>query len=52
MAPRLLSVEQKQIRLTISRDCLDLLEADLRDFLIHFVTVGEIWVHYLMPEFK
>ncbi|CAK1597750.1 unnamed protein product [Parnassius mnemosyne] len=30
--PRLLSVEQKRTRLTISRDCLELFEADADDF--------------------
>ncbi|CAK1593061.1 unnamed protein product [Parnassius mnemosyne] len=50
--PRLLSVEQKRTRLTISRDCLELFEADADDFLNRFVTMDETWVHYCTPETK
>ncbi|CAK1581831.1 unnamed protein product [Parnassius mnemosyne] len=50
--PRLLSVEQKRTRLTISRDCLQLFEADADDFLNRFVTMNETWVHYCTLETK
>lgn len=50
--PRLLSVEQKRIRLTISRDCLEMFEADPQDFLARFVTMDETWVHHYTPESK
>lgn len=50
--PKLLSVEQKITRLTISRDCLDLYEADPQDFLDRYVTMDETWVHHYTPETK
>lgn len=50
--PRLLSVEQKRIRLTISRDCLEMFEADPQGFLDRFVTMDETWVHHYTPESK
>lgn len=50
--PRLLSFEQKRIRLTISRDCLEMFEADPQDFLNRFVTMDETWVHHYTPESK
>lgn len=36
--PRLLSVQQKRIRLTVSRDCLEMFEADPQDFMARFGT--------------
>lgn len=50
--PRLLSVEQKRIRLTNSRDCLEMFEADPQDFMDRFVTMDETWVHHYTPESK
>lgn len=50
--PRLLSVEQKRIRLTNSRDCLEMFEADPQDFMDRFVTMDETWVLHYTPEFK
>lgn len=37
----MLSVEQKRIRLTITRDCLEMFEDDPQDFLARFVTMDE-----------
>ncbi|XP_026314672.1 histone-lysine N-methyltransferase SETMAR-like [Hyposmocoma kahamanoa] len=50
--PRLLSVEQKRNRLTTSRDCLELYEADPLEFIERFVTMDETWVHHNTPETK
>lgn len=50
--PRLLSVEQKRARLSISRECLEMFEADPPDFLDRFVTMDETWVHHYTPESK
>ena len=50
--PKLLSVEQKRTRLTMSRDSLELYEADPQDFLDRFVTMDETWVHHYTPESK
>lgn len=50
--PRLLSAEQKRVRYTISRDCLELFETDPEDFLSRFVTMDESWVHHHTPESK
>lgn len=39
-------------QVSISRDCLELFEADLLDFLERFVTTDETWIHYNTPESK
>lgn len=50
--PRLLSVEQKRNRLTISQNCLEMFESDPQDFFDRFVTMDETWVHHYTPESK
>ena len=50
--PRLLTVDQKHTRCTLSRTNLNLLEEDPANFLKRFVTTDEIWVYHFTPEAK
>ena len=50
--PRLLTPEQKHIRLNQSRDNLALFNRDPDNFHARFVTVDETWVHHFTPETK
>lgn len=50
--PGLLTLEQKRNRYAISWDCLKFYEADPEDFLERFITVGETWIHHLLPDLK
>ncbi|CAH2103235.1 unnamed protein product [Euphydryas editha] len=49
---RMLSVEQKRMRLTISRDCVKLFEDDLTKFVERFLTTDETLVYYHTSEMK
>ena len=49
---RLLSIEQKRNRLTISHDCLELFVANPQEFLSKIVTVDETWLHHCTSESK
>lgn len=50
--PRLLTVDQKHTRRTLSRANLNLFEEDPANFLQRFVTMDETWVHHFTPEAK
>ena len=50
--PRLMTVDQKHTRLTLSRTNLNLFEEDPPNFLRRFVTMDETWVHHFIPEAK
>ncbi|XP_014785808.1 uncharacterized protein LOC106880407 [Octopus bimaculoides] len=50
--PHLLTLDQKRIKLIISRENLTLFEADPADFLERFVTEDVCWVHHFEPETK
>lgn len=50
--PKLLTVDQKRIRLNMSRDNLARFNADPEDFLYRFVTMDETWCHHFTPETK
>lgn len=50
--PRLLTVEQKLTRKTVSSECLDLFNRNSVDFLRRFVTMDETWIHHYTPETK
>lgn len=50
--PRLLTPEQKRTRCTMSKDNLQLFEADKGNFLARFITMDESWVHHYQPETK
>ena len=49
--PRVLTVEQKRNRMTTSEH-LDMFKRNLKEFLRHFVTVDETWIHHNTPEMK
>ena len=50
--PRLLTVDQKHTRRTLSRRNLNLFEEDPANFLKRFVTMDETWVHHFTSETK
>ena len=50
--PRLLTVEQKRNRMTISEHCLHMFKRNPKEFLRRFVTVDETWIHHYTPEMK
>ncbi|CAG9782497.1 unnamed protein product [Diatraea saccharalis] len=50
--PRLLTVDQKRVRMQISQKFLDLFKRNTTDFLRRFVTTDETWVHHYIPESK
>lgn len=50
--PRLLTVDQKRTRVTISKLCLDKFKCNSSEFLRRYVTVDETWIHYYTPETK
>ena len=49
--PRLLTEEEKQVRVSASRTFLRKVETD-RTFLSRIITTDETWVHYYEPEDK
>ena len=51
--PRLLTVDHKRDRVTISKQCLKMFQRNVPDkFLRRFITVDETWIHYFTPENK
>ena len=50
--PRLLTPDQKRTRLGMSRENLEIFEADPDDFTERFMTMDECWVHHFEPETK
>ena len=50
--PRLLTVDQKHTRRTLSHTNLNLFEEDPVNFLKRFVNMDETWVHQFTPEAK
>lgn len=50
--PRMLTHENKQVRLTTSRENLDLFREDQAKFLRRYVTMDETWAHHFDPETK
>lgn len=50
--PRFLTVEQKQVRMNLSQECLARFQKNKTDFVRRFVTTDETWVHYYTPESK
>ena len=50
--PRLLTQDQKHIRVQMSEQCLARFQKNQQDFLCRFVTTDETWVHYYTPETK
>ena len=50
--PRLLTVDQKHTRRTLSHTILNLFEEDPANSFKRFVTMDETWVHHFTPEAK
>ncbi|XP_018304737.1 uncharacterized protein [Mycetomoellerius zeteki] len=50
--PRLLTVDHKRDRVTISKQCLEMFQRNSDEFLRRFITVDETWIHYFIPETK
>ncbi|XP_033217657.1 histone-lysine N-methyltransferase SETMAR-like, partial [Belonocnema kinseyi] len=48
--PRLLTVDQKRIRVTTSQQNLALFSRKPPEFLRRFITMDETWIHYYTPE--
>jgi len=50
--PRLLTPDNKRNRENTSEQCLTLFKRNPKEFLRHFVTVDETWIHWYTPETK
>ena len=50
--PRLLTSDQKRMRMQASQECLDRFKKNPNDFIRRFVTVDETWVHYFTLKTK
>ncbi|KAL6257504.1 hypothetical protein P5V15_011074 [Pogonomyrmex californicus] len=50
--PRLLTLDQKRIRMNISKALLERFKRNESDFLRRFITVDETWIHHYIPETK
>lgn len=50
--PRLLTLDQKRIRMNISKALLTRFKQNEPDFLQRFITVDETWIHHYTPETK
>lgn len=50
--PRLLTIDNKRIRLNCSKASLELFNRNPDDFLRRVVTVDETWIHHYTPETK
>ena len=48
--PRLLTIDQKQIRVTTSEENLAYINPNPKEFLRRFVTTDETWFHHYTPE--
>ncbi|KYN03838.1 Acetylcholine receptor subunit alpha-like protein [Cyphomyrmex costatus] len=51
-APRLLTVDHKRERVTISKQYLEMFQRNPDEFLRRVITVDETWIHYFTPETK
>lgn len=50
--PRMLTHDQKRIRVQNSKECLERFQSNKADFLRRYVTTDETWVHHYTPESK
>jgi len=50
--PRLLTVDNKRMRLSTLKQCLELFKRNPKEFLRRVVTVDETWIHHYTPETK
>jgi len=49
---RLLTVDHKLDRVTISKQCLEMFQRNPDEFLRRFITMDETWIHYFTSETK
>ena len=49
---RLLTVDHKRDRVTISKQCLEMFQRNPDEFLCRLITVDKTWIHYFIPETK
>lgn len=45
-APHLLTLDQKRVRMQLSKECLERFKKNATDFMRRFVTTDETWVYY------
>uniref|UniRef100_A0AAR5PSL6 Uncharacterized protein n=1 Tax=Dendroctonus ponderosae TaxID=77166 RepID=A0AAR5PSL6_DENPD len=50
--PRLLAIDHKRSRVTISNEYLAMFRRNPNELLLRFVTVDETWIHHNTPETK
>lgn len=50
--PRSLTIDQKRIRMNVSRECLDMFKHNSTNFLRRFITFDEILIYLYTPETK
>ena len=50
--PRLLSIDQKRIRVTTLEENLAYFNGNSKEFLRRFVTMDETWIHPYTPELR
>ena len=50
LVPRLLTIDQRRIRVTSSEQNLAYFNRNPKDLLHRFVTMDETWIHYYSPE--
>jgi histone-lysine N-methyltransferase SETMAR len=50
--PRLLTADQKCIRMKTSEQCLEHFNKNKTDFVRRFITMDETWIHHYTPESK
>lgn len=50
--PRLLTVDQKRVRMQMSKLSLSQFKRNKKEFLRRYVTVDETWIHHYTPEMK
>ncbi|XP_066254460.1 histone-lysine N-methyltransferase SETMAR-like [Euwallacea similis] len=48
----MLTINYKRSRVTISKESLEMFSRNSNEFLRHFVTVDEMWIHHNTPETK
>ena len=48
--PRLLTVDYKRDRVMISKQCLEMFQGNLDEFLRRFIIIDETWIYYFTSE--
>ena len=50
--PRLLTADQKRIRMKIPEQCLERFNKNKSDFVRRFITIDETWIYHYTPGSK